>query len=129
LLVKPTTLMNRSGQAVSDILNYFQVSPEEMLLVHDDLDIALGEYKIQFAKGPKIHNGIDSVENYLDTKDFWRLRLGIENRGEDSQISGKDFVLYRLEHEDEKLLIKAIDRAINTHFVIPSRPISKHPLS
>lgn len=79
-LVKPNRMMNASGEAVSKYLKYYNVSPEEALVVHDDLDLQLGNFKIQFAKGPKVHNGIASIENRLGTTKFWRLRIGIENR-------------------------------------------------
>jgi len=129
LLAKPTTLMNRSGQAVNLISNYYQVQPEEVLVIHDDLDLEIGNYKLQFGRGPKQHNGIVSVEDYLDTEEFWRLRIGIENRDEDSQIPGKAYVLQKFTHEEQEELITMTDHIIKEYFNILSRIQSHHPLS
>jgi PTH1 family peptidyl-tRNA hydrolase len=75
-LVKPQTYMNASGRAVNKVLKYYKVSTRELLVVHDDLDIEFGKAKVVFAKGPKVHNGLKSVEKNLGI-DFLRLRLGI----------------------------------------------------
>jgi peptidyl-tRNA hydrolase, PTH1 family len=80
ILAKPTTFMNSSGIAVSLLATFYKLPATSIWVVHDDLDIMLGEYKIQFGKGPKVHNGISSIEEKLGTKDFWRVRIGIENR-------------------------------------------------
>src|SRR3989344_3218324 len=80
LLVKPQTFMNNSGEAVQKIINFYKIDLQDLYVVHDDLDIRLGEYKIQFGKGPKVHNGVSSIEQALGTKDFWRVRIGIDNK-------------------------------------------------
>ena len=75
VLLKPQTYMNLSGRAVASVVNYFKLDPTtDLLVIHDDLDIVFGDCKLQFATGPKMHNGVASVEQYLGTKDFWRLR-------------------------------------------------------
>jgi len=81
LLAKPQTFMNSSGEAVSLIANYFKIDPANILVIHDDLDIPLGTHKLQFGKGPVGHNGILDIEHKLGTKDFWRVRVGVDNRG------------------------------------------------
>jgi PTH1 family peptidyl-tRNA hydrolase len=83
-----------------------------LYVVHDDLDIKLGEYKIQKGKGPKDHNGLLSIENALGTKDFWRVRIGIENRrkipNSKFQIQkGEDYVLQNF-FKDELLIINQV---------------------
>ena len=90
ILQKPLTYMNLSGSAVKLILKKFEV--DEYILVHDDLDIPLGKFKVQEGKAPKGHNGVLSVEAVFKKRDFLRVRLGIENRGE-RIISGDDYVL------------------------------------
>jgi len=88
ILVKPMTFMNRSGEAIQKVLRYFlniqaSISNDRLnnlLVAHDDLDIVLGEYKLQMGKGPKVHKGVNSVEEVLKSKDFWRMRVGVENR-------------------------------------------------
>lgn len=106
LLAKPKTFMNSSGESVVAILNFYKLLPSEILVIHDDLDIKLGEYKIQFNKGPKVHNGILSIENMLATSAFWRLRVGIDNRTEElrQHISGADYVLGRFTDDELKQL-------------------------
>jgi len=81
LLVKPQTFMNKSGIAVREVVKWLDVDIEkELILVHDDLDIPFGKYKFQFAKSPKDHKGVKSVEDHLGTTRFYRLRIGVDNR-------------------------------------------------
>jgi len=86
ILAKPQTFMNDSGIAVKTLSGFYKIKPEDIFIIHDDLDIKLGEYKIQKGKGPKVHNGVNSVEEELGTKDFWRVRVGIENRMPNDQL-------------------------------------------
>ena len=101
LLAKPTTLMNKSGEAVTLLKNFYKFSNEEILVCFDDLDIGLGEYKVQFEKGPRIHNGLNSVEQFVG-EDFWRLRIGIDSRTEEIRkyMSGSDFVLSKFSNDE-----------------------------
>jgi len=81
VLVKPLTFMNRSGEAVAQIMNFYKMNSDDLAVVHDDLDIRLGEFKMQKGVGPKVHNGLTSVEVQLSTKDFWRVRVGVARCG------------------------------------------------
>lgn len=76
-LVKPLTYMNNSGLAAAQAAKYFKVKAEEILVAHDDSDIALGSYKLAFAKNSAGHKGVESIIKSLGTKNFWRLRIGI----------------------------------------------------
>ncbi|KKU36412.1 MAG: Peptidyl-tRNA hydrolase [Candidatus Wolfebacteria bacterium GW2011_GWC2_46_275] len=69
--------MNVSGPAVARFLKKDGIKPDHFILVHDDVDIPLGEYKFSFGSGAAGHHGVESVINSLGTKDFWRLRIGI----------------------------------------------------
>lgn len=93
ILVKPNTFMNDSGKSVSTVAHFHKVSGDRLLVVHDDLDLVLGEYKIQKGKGPKDHNGIKSVERELGTRDFIRVRVGVDSRGITRSESGEEYVL------------------------------------
>lgn len=119
ILQKPTTFMNRSGIAVKSILNKFDI--DRFVLIHDDLDIPLGKYKIQQEKSPKGHNGVLSVEECIGSSKFTRVRLGIENRGE-KDIPGEDYVLQRYskdELEDLKFVIEdSIEELLKTILVL-----------
>ncbi len=129
LLVKPQTFMNSSGQAVAKIIKFYKVKLKDLYLIHDDLDIELGEYKIQFAKGPRQHNGVLSVEKELETKDFWRARLGIKNKEKPAYAletshrliqprsvrgasAGENYVLEKFSKEERAILEGLIDKVI-----------------
>ncbi len=81
ILVKTTEFMNESGKAVSEAVKYFSlgnaIKPEHILIVHDDSDIELGKYKLQFNRSSAGHKGVESIINALKTQKFWRLRIGI----------------------------------------------------
>lgn len=79
-LIKPTTMMNLSGRAVQNALAFYKFTPAQLVVAHDDMDIDLGKYKLQLGTGPKIHNGLSSIDQFLSTTEYWHLRIGIENR-------------------------------------------------
>jgi PTH1 family peptidyl-tRNA hydrolase len=94
LLAKPQTYMNDSGRAVRAIVDFYKLSLSELYIAHDDLDITLGDYKIQHGRGPQDHNGLLSIYEALGSKDFHHIRIGTEARQDDRRnISGKDYVL------------------------------------
>lgn len=97
--IKPSLMMNRSGEALMEYIKYKDYSLSEILVVHDDLDIALGKYKLQVSKSPKLHNGISSVERILADKEFYRLRIGVENR-KGIPIPGLSYVLKKFNDEE-----------------------------
>lgn len=114
LLIKPTTFMNNSGVAVQNASNYLNYGKESLILIHDDLDIPLGEFKINFAKGPREHNGVNSVERAMQTKDFWRIRIGVETRDERqrAQIPGEKYVIMQMNSDDKALLLKNVSELV-----------------
>lgn len=101
LLQKTMESMNLSGIPIKKAFENYQ--PDEFILFHDDLDITLGDYKIQKGKSPVCHNGVQSVEKELGTKDFWRVRIGIENR-EERNIPGEEYVLQKFSKEEKAIL-------------------------
>lgn len=123
IFVKPLTFMNQSGEAVSKLVKFYKIKIEDLYVVHDDLDIELGKYKIQLGKGPKVHNGLQSIYEKLGTNEFWHVRVGIENRikmtkdieggkGEEEEyrnrlISGRSYVLQRFS-PDERCLVEMV---------------------
>jgi len=116
LYVKPQTYMNSSGNAVKLIADFYKITADNIAVIHDDLDIEFGEYKVQKGKGPKIHNGVNSIEGTLETDEFWRVRIGIDNRGLDrgnpkarpetnlQKVAGKRYVLSDFSDEELKEL-------------------------
>lgn len=110
LLAKPTTMMNASGKAVSALCRYFKVSPSQLYVAHDDLDIRLGEYKIQLGKGPKVHNGVNSIEEAIGNPDFWRIRIGVDNRQPESRTPGETYVLRDFSSQELVVLDSVIQK-------------------
>ena len=102
--------MNESGVFVKKLVDQYKVDPSDLYIAHDDLDISLGSYKIQFGVGPKIHNGVNSVEIELGTKDFWRIRIGVDNRKSDDRTPGEEYVLQNLTVEERKTIDEVIER-------------------
>jgi PTH1 family peptidyl-tRNA hydrolase len=103
VLVKTKDIfMNESGRLLQGL-------PEgEVYVAHDDLDIRLGEYKIQKGKGPKEHNGVESVEKRLGTKDFWRIRIGIDNRMTPGE--GETYVLQKFSGQEREAIDEALEK-------------------
>ena len=110
---RPDTYMNESGRAVKKALKRFGIQNymKELVLVHDDLDIELGSYKIQKGKSPKDHKGVLSVENSLGGIDFLRVRIGVEAR-ENRNIPGDKFVLIPFSEGQMEMLNDAVLGAI-----------------
>lgn len=112
ILAKPQTLMNESGKAIKKLASHYKIELDDIWIVHDDLDIFLGEYKVQKGKGPREHNGIDSVEKELGKEDFWRVRVGIDNRVEE-KVPGEKYVLQRFEEEELVIIEKKVDEIVD----------------
>ena len=113
-LLKPMTYMNRSGQAVSALAGFYQLKPDEVLVVHDELDLKPGEVKLKMGGGVAGHNGLKDIRARLGTQDFWRLRLGIGHPRE-QQLSEQevvDYVLHRPSEEHQKLIEATIEKAL-----------------
>lgn len=104
ILLKPNTMMNLSGKSVSAVANFYKVSIDEIMVVHDDLDIVVGEFKVQKGKGPKVHNGILSIEEAMGSKEFWRTRVGVDGREGDRTIKGEDYVLMKVGEVEKRKL-------------------------
>lgn len=112
--LKSDRYMNNSGTFVKKLFNSYSPSiTSSLYIAHDDLDIPLGLFKVQFGKGPKDHNGLNDVYDKLGTKDFWHIRIGVDNRSEDQRliIKGKDYVLQDFDKE-EKAIIDSVIKQI-----------------
>lgn len=77
LIAKPTTFMNRSGQAAGALTRFFKLSPEQVLVLHDELDLLPGQVKLKQGGGHAGHNGLRDIQSVLGSPNFWRLRIGI----------------------------------------------------
>jgi len=106
ILAKPQTFMNLSGPAVKKTIENCKLKIENLIVVHDDLDIPLGKFKIQKGTGPQLHNGIESIEKALRTKDFWRVRIGVDNRQKTGYMDGENYVLQNFQKDEESVINK-----------------------
>ena len=93
ILVQPLTFMNVSGAAVREAARKFSVPPEQVIVLHDDSDLPLGEWKIARARGAAGHHGVESVIAALGTNDFTRVRIGIRPPHETTRKKAEEFVL------------------------------------
>lgn len=107
LLAKPTTFMNASGEAVQALLSFYKVAPEDLLVVHDEMDVAPGAMRFKQGGGDAGHNGITSIIERLGTDNFARLRLGIGRPGPDHPPTA-DYVLGHLSPKDDLNILDAI---------------------
>jgi PTH1 family peptidyl-tRNA hydrolase len=103
-VLKTDCFMNVSGIFVNKLIRRLKLETNSLIVVHDDLDIPLGKFHIQFASGPQLHNGLESIEQHLKTKDFYRIRIGVDNRPPDRKIPGETYALQNFLHEEKKLL-------------------------
>ncbi|AGB40121.1 peptidyl-tRNA hydrolase [Halobacteroides halobius DSM 5150] len=110
ILAKPQTFMNKSGQAVKKISDYYDIDPKDIVIVYDDLDLAPGRIRVRPTGGHGGHNGIKSIFAGLGTKEFPRLRVGI---GRPKQMSVVDYVLDQFETEEWSKIDQALDEAVD----------------
>ena len=107
LLFKPQAFMNRSGLAVGLVARYFKFKAEEILVVHDDLDIAVGKVKLKLGGGHAGHNGLRDIIENLGEKNFYRIRLGVGRPNSNRRVA--DYVLSNPSKEDQKLMEGTFD--------------------
>ena len=107
MLLKPDTFMNRSGQSVGKIARYYKLLPEEILVVHDELDFNPGVVKLKKDGGHAGHNGLRDIIAHLGSKEFYRLRIGIGRPTAGKVVA--DFVLSSPSKQEWELLVNAFD--------------------
>ena len=102
--LKPLTYMNNSGLSAIEFASFFKIKPEEILVVHDELEMALGFVSLKFSGGLGGHNGLRSMKSVFNTPDFWRLRFGL------SKPSGVDIADYVLSpfSQDERIVLDSV---------------------
>ncbi|RME59530.1 aminoacyl-tRNA hydrolase [Candidatus Parcubacteria bacterium] len=110
ILVKPQCYMNSSGQAVKEALQAFSIPPHQLLVIHDDADIAFAKWKFSYARGSAGHKGVASIIEALGTPQFWRLRIGI--RKSDMPQKAGAFVLDKMTESDKRALYSTFRQLI-----------------
>jgi len=112
-LLEPTTFMNRSGQAVAALANFYKMTPGEILVIHDDLDLPPGGIRLKQGGGNGGHNGLKDIQARLGTPDFWRLRLGIGHpRTLNLNQQVVDFVLHPPRLEEMPAIEQSLARCL-----------------
>jgi PTH1 family peptidyl-tRNA hydrolase len=110
-LLKPTTFMNVSGRAVQALTQFFKITPDDMLVVHDELDLPPGEVRLKKGGGSAGHNGLKDITAHLGP-DYWRLRIGIGRPVDRDQMV--NYVLNAPRKDEMPLIDEAIERSLDT---------------
>lgn len=105
MLLKPTTYMNRSGLSIRQVSDFFKIVPEDIMIVHDELDLPVGTVRLKQGGGHGGHNGLRDAIAHIG-ENFWRLRLGIGHPGNKAEVI--DYVLTRAPRTEEDLILENI---------------------
>ena len=106
LLLKPATFMNESGRAVGEAMRFFKLNPHDVVVIYDELDLALGKLRVKQGGGHGGHNGLRSIDAHIGTN-YWRVRLGIDHPGDKAQVIGH--VLGDFAKAEQPLVEKLVD--------------------
>lgn len=109
-LLQPSTFMNASGRAVAAVARFYKIAPEQILVVHDELDLPPGTARLKKGGGVSGHKGLKDVAAQLGTPDFWRLRLGIGHPGDRDEVV--NYVLHPPRPEEAQALDQALQRSL-----------------
>ena len=112
VLVKPMTFMNDSGQAVQLIMHFYKMTAEDLIVIHDDKDILLGEIKIQTDRGHAGHNGVRSIIEHIGSQNFTRVRVGIASENKKKMEDVSKFVLKKFGLLERKKVEEVVGRAV-----------------
>ena len=109
-LLEPMTYMNLSGKSVSALARFFKIAPDEILVVHDELDLMPGQAKLKLGGSAAGHNGLKDIEAQLGQAGFWRLRLGIGHPGVKAEVI--NYVLRKPPAEQREAILKSIEQSL-----------------
>lgn len=107
ILLKPQTYMNESGISISEVKNFYKIDNERIIVIHDDVDIEVGKIRIREQGSANTHNGMKSVIQYIGTKDFLRIRVGIGKNDKDIV----DYVLENINKFDRQAIDNGVEKA------------------
>ena len=121
ILLKPMTYMNNSGESVRQVMDYFKIDVEDLLVVYDDMDMPVGKLRLRQSGSAGGHNGVKSIIAHVGTQSFQRIRVGIDRS---KYIKVVDYVLSRFQKDEQPLIdqgvedaVKAIETYLNKGFV------------
>ena len=110
VLLLPETFVNKSGNAVAPALRLYRTKPKNLILIHDDVDILLGRAKLSLRKSSAGHKGVESVMRAVKTKNFWRMRIGVQKK---RRVPGEDLVLQKFRNDEMPLVKKVIKKSLS----------------
>ena len=117
-LLTPDTYMNLSGESVGPLCRFHKITPQEVLVVHDELDLKPGMARLKQSGGNGGHNGLKDIQSHLSSPQFWRLRFGIGHPrdlpGDKAKMDVADYVLKKPSSEEQSKIDQAIDKALRT---------------
>ncbi len=122
LLVKPQTYMNLSGESLREVVNYYDVDLENLIVIYDDFDLETGSIRIRKKGSAGSHNGMKSVIYQLQSENFPRVRIGI---GKSSAADWKDFVLGKVASREKDIIADAVDKAADAVLCILEKGIDR----
>lgn len=109
--LKTDTYMNESGIFVQKKVHFYKINLEDLYIIHDDLDLPIGEWRLQFNRGAAGHHGVESIINNLGTHAFWRIRIGIGHP--ENNIPVEDYVLKPFSSDEKKIINSLIKEIIS----------------
>ncbi len=122
LFLKPTTFMNLSGKSVQPVKHFFKVEIEDVIVIHDDIDLPFGALRFKKAGGHGGHNGLKSIDEHI-TKEYIRVRIGVGKPEYKSQVA--DYVLHDFYEEEKKVLQKLIDHVTEACKLLVKEELNK----
>lgn len=122
-LLQPQTYMNLSGKSVSALLRFFKIEPQQMLVVHDELDLLPGQIKLKQGGGAAGHNGLKDIQAQLGTPDFWRLRIGIGHPGVRAEVA--NWVLRKPAPDQREAIEQCIAQSIEALPLLLDGPMDR----
>lgn len=125
-LLQPQTFMNLSGKSVASLARFFKIQPEEILVVHDELDLPPGQVKLKRGGSHAGHNGLRDIHAQLGSPDYWRLRIGIGHPGEKSEVA--NWVLKKPALDQRTLIEDSIAHSLKAHAAMLAGEMDKATL-
>lgn len=116
ILLKPQQYINLSGEVIKKFVDFYKININDILIISDDLDQAVGKYKLRYKGSSGGHNGLKNIELHLKTKEYKRIKIGISN---DKKMDTKDYVLGKIDLENKKILdsvFEIVDNILEDYF-------------
>lgn len=122
MIIKPTTYMNLSGEAMRAVIDYYKIDPKDMIIIYDDLSLGLGKIRFRASGSDGGHNGIKSIIKHLGSNEFLRLKIGI---GPQPPIPAESFVLQNFDNDSLPLLKETLTKSVEAVFYCFDNGIEK----